>query len=74
MADIAANPTSPLPTDDMPWIETGPGESFRPLRFEGRRILGADPPRTRQRRAASSAHGRYAHLQPARQPRTDREW
>ncbi len=34
MADIAANPTSPLPTDDMPWIETGPGESFRPLRFE----------------------------------------
>lgn len=34
MMGIAAGPTSPLPTDAMPWIETGPGESFRPLRFE----------------------------------------
>src|SRR4051812_47301051 len=34
MSRTAATPTSPLPTDDMPWIETGPGESFRPLRFD----------------------------------------
>jgi 2,4'-dihydroxyacetophenone dioxygenase len=34
MTRIAAGPTSPLPTDAMPWIETGPGESFRPLLFE----------------------------------------
>lgn len=34
MTGIAENQLSPLPTDDMPWIDTGPGESFRPLRFE----------------------------------------
>jgi anti-sigma factor ChrR (cupin superfamily) len=34
MTDIVASPTSPLPTDEMPWIETNPGEAFRPLRFE----------------------------------------
>lgn len=33
-ARIAASPTSPLPTDDTAWMETGPGDSFRPLRFE----------------------------------------
>ena len=34
MTGIAENQLSPLPTDDMPWIDTAPGESFRPLRFE----------------------------------------
>lgn len=34
MTGIAENQLSPLPSDDMPWIDTGPGESFRPLRFE----------------------------------------
>lgn len=27
------SPTSPLKTDDQVWIETAPGQSFRPLRF-----------------------------------------
>jgi 2,4'-dihydroxyacetophenone dioxygenase len=26
-------PARPLDTDGMPWIPTGPGKSFRPLRF-----------------------------------------
>jgi len=34
MARTVPSPTSPLAADDMAWIETGPGESFRPLRFE----------------------------------------
>jgi 2,4'-dihydroxyacetophenone dioxygenase len=34
MTGITASPTSPLQPDAMAWIETGPGESFRPLRFE----------------------------------------
>jgi 2,4'-dihydroxyacetophenone dioxygenase len=27
-------PANPLHTDDMPWIPTGGGKAFRPLRFE----------------------------------------
>jgi 2,4'-dihydroxyacetophenone dioxygenase len=31
----APEPADPLQTSEMPWIETGPGKSFRPLRFAG---------------------------------------
>jgi hypothetical protein len=33
MAAPAPEPATPLPTNDMPWIPTGPGTWFRPLRF-----------------------------------------
>ena len=34
MNTTAPELTLPLHTDDMAWIPTGPGKSFRPLRFE----------------------------------------
>lgn len=33
MRQLTTEPARPLDTDSMPWIETGPGRSFRPLRF-----------------------------------------
>ena len=30
---VTFEPAQPLDTDSMPWIPTGPGKSFRPLRF-----------------------------------------
>ena len=33
MRNTAFEPARPLDTDGMPWIPTGPGTSFRPLRF-----------------------------------------
>jgi hypothetical protein len=33
MRDVTFEPARPLDTDRMPWIPTGPGKSFRPLRF-----------------------------------------
>ena len=34
MAGRASDPAFPLDTGQMDWIPTGPGKSFRPLRFE----------------------------------------
>src|SRR5690349_7690140 len=34
MAGRASGPAFPLDTEAMDWIPTGPGKSFRPLRFE----------------------------------------
>jgi hypothetical protein len=34
MAGRASDPAFPLDTEAMDWIPTGPGKSFRPLRFE----------------------------------------
>ncbi len=34
MAGRASDPAFPLDTEGMDWIATGPGKSFRPLRFE----------------------------------------
>jgi len=34
MSEPVSDPAFPLDTDAMPWIPTGPGKSFRPLRFE----------------------------------------
>jgi hypothetical protein len=33
MQQLTTEPALPLDTDTMPWIPTGPGKSFRPLRF-----------------------------------------
>ena len=33
MRRLTFEPARPLDTDSMPWIPTGPGKSFRPLRF-----------------------------------------
>jgi 2,4'-dihydroxyacetophenone dioxygenase len=33
MSQLASEPARPLDTDAMPWIPTGRGKSFRPLRF-----------------------------------------
>ena len=33
MRNVTFEPARPLDTDGMPWIPTGPGKSFRPLRF-----------------------------------------
>ena len=33
MRHVTFEPARPLDTDGMPWIPTGPGKSFRPLRF-----------------------------------------
>jgi len=33
MQQLTTEPALPLDTDAMPWIPTGPGKSFRPLRF-----------------------------------------
>jgi 2,4'-dihydroxyacetophenone dioxygenase len=33
MHALEPEPANPLQTSDMPWIPTGPGKSFRPLRF-----------------------------------------
>jgi len=33
MRHVTLEPARPLDTDGMPWIPTGPGKSFRPLRF-----------------------------------------
>ena len=33
MRHLISEPARPLDTDGMPWIATGPGKSFRPLRF-----------------------------------------
>jgi 2,4'-dihydroxyacetophenone dioxygenase len=33
MRHVTSEPARPLDTDGMPWIPTGPGKSFRPLRF-----------------------------------------
>jgi len=33
MRNMTFEPARPLDTDAMPWIPTGPGKSFRPLRF-----------------------------------------
>ena len=33
MRHVTFEPAQPLDTDGMPWIPTGPGKSFRPLRF-----------------------------------------
>src|SRR5262245_10060247 len=30
---VSFEPARPLDTDGLPWIATGPGKSFRPLRF-----------------------------------------
>jgi hypothetical protein len=38
MQQLTTEPARPLDTDAMPWIPTGPGKSFRPLRT--REILG----------------------------------
>ena len=35
MRHMTFEPARPLDTDGMPWIPTGPGKSFRPLRFAG---------------------------------------
>src|ERR1700739_3535981 len=34
VAGRASDPACPLATGEMDWIPTGPGKSFRPLRFE----------------------------------------
>jgi 2,4'-dihydroxyacetophenone dioxygenase len=34
MRPRASDPANPLHTDDMPWIPTAAGKSFRPLRFD----------------------------------------
>jgi anti-sigma factor ChrR (cupin superfamily) len=33
MSTPVPEPANPLRTNDMPWIQTGPGKWFRPLRF-----------------------------------------
>ena len=33
MPRMTFEPARPIDTDSMPWIPTGPGKSFRPLRF-----------------------------------------
>ena len=33
MPKVTPEPALPVETDGMPWIPTGPGKSFRPLRF-----------------------------------------
>ena len=33
MRQLTPDPALPVDTDGMPWIATGPGKSFRPLRF-----------------------------------------
>jgi|SRR6266567_2935910 len=33
MPDVTSEPAHPLDTGGQPWIPTGPGKSFRPLRF-----------------------------------------
>jgi 2,4'-dihydroxyacetophenone dioxygenase len=33
MRPLITEPARPLDTDGMPWIATGPGKAFRPLRF-----------------------------------------
>jgi hypothetical protein len=33
MRQLTFEPAQPLDTDGMAWIPTGPGKSFRPLRF-----------------------------------------
>ena len=33
MRRLTFDPAQPIDTDGMPWIPTGPGKSFRPLRF-----------------------------------------
>ena len=33
MRRLTFEPAQPIDTDGMPWIPTGPGKSFRPLRF-----------------------------------------
>ena len=33
MRTMTFEPARPRDTDAMPWIPTGPGKSFRPLRF-----------------------------------------
>ena len=33
MRHLTFEPARPIDTDRMPWIPTGPGKSFRPLRF-----------------------------------------
>jgi len=33
MPYVTPEPARPVETDGMPWIPTGPGKSFRPLRF-----------------------------------------
>lgn len=33
MDQVTTEPARPLDTGSMPWIDTGPGKSFRPLRF-----------------------------------------
>ena len=33
MRNMTFEPARPLDTDGMPWIPTGPGKAFRPLRF-----------------------------------------
>jgi 2,4'-dihydroxyacetophenone dioxygenase len=33
MRQVTPDPALPVDTDGMPWIATGPGKSFRPLRF-----------------------------------------
>ena len=33
MRTVTPDPALPVGTDAMPWIATGPGKSFRPLRF-----------------------------------------
>jgi 2,4'-dihydroxyacetophenone dioxygenase len=33
MRPVITGPARPLDTDGMPWIATGPGKAFRPLRF-----------------------------------------
>ena len=33
MSRLTFEPARPIDTDSMPWIPTGPGKSFRPLRF-----------------------------------------
>jgi 2,4'-dihydroxyacetophenone dioxygenase len=30
---VSSGPARPVDTGSMPWIRTGPGKSFRPLRF-----------------------------------------
>ena len=34
MRGLRSDPAFPLATQEMDWIPTGPGKSFRPLRFE----------------------------------------
>ena len=33
MQHLSSEPAWPVDTDALPWIATGPGKSFRPLRF-----------------------------------------